>query len=260
MTRREAADKFFNYITEIKFEPINIQYGNGYFIFDMGEDGVVHFNIKGLSGWKFGMWIETDPEKLKNESGKKYPSVQFFCQHELNINKFKPSRSFFLENFDLEYIESYYNWRFCYIDDMIRMIKRHPFISFTMDACGDRFYNKSYIGCYIHIKLLRIKQSVKRWYKDTWIRVWHGSKVWFVNRYKVVDNVKLVDQNECGIKVLPRYEMRIHFKKISDNEDEQENAEIKMLNRWFLKNYYDNMNLEITREGIEGRYSYQMND
>ena len=47
MTRREATEKVFDYIRKNKFKPINIQYGNGYFIFDKGEDGVVHFNIKG---------------------------------------------------------------------------------------------------------------------------------------------------------------------------------------------------------------------
>lgn len=78
MTRREAAEKIFNYIRENKFKPINIQYGNGYFIFDMGDDGVIHFNIKGLHGWKFAMWIETDPENLKREDGKEYPAIYFF--------------------------------------------------------------------------------------------------------------------------------------------------------------------------------------
>ena len=63
MTRREAAEKVFSYIRKNNFEPINIQYGNGYFIFDKGEDGVVHFNIKGLHGWKFAMRINTNEDK-----------------------------------------------------------------------------------------------------------------------------------------------------------------------------------------------------
>lgn len=256
MTRREAAEKIFNYIRENKYKPINIQYGDGYFIFDMGNDGVVHFNIKGLHGWKFAMWIETDPEKLKIENDEKYPAIQFFCQHKLNIDKFKPSRSFFLEKFDLEDITSDDTWRFCYIRDMIQMIRRHPFVSFTMDACEDRFYNKSYIGCYLDMRFYRMKQSIKEWCKDTWIRVWHGSKMWFINKYKVVDSIRLVDKNEDGWKVSPRYDMRIHFKVISDNEEKQEKAEISMLDRWFHKNYYNNMHLELTRDGIKGRYSY----
>ena len=42
--------------------------------------------------------------------------------------------------------------------------------------------------------------------------------------------------------------------------NEQQIAEIKMLDTWFRKNYYDNMHLELTREGIEGIYGYQMKD
>lgn len=260
MTRHEAAEKIFNYIRENKFKPINIQYGNGYFIFDMGNDGVVHFNIKGLHGWKFAMWIETDPEKLKKEDDKEYPAIQFFCQHELNIDKFKPSRSFFLEKFNLKDIESDDCFGFYDIRDMLQMIKRHPFVAFTMDACDDKYYNKSYILYYLDMKTYRIKQGIKEWWKDTYVKIWHGSKVWFINKYNVVDSARLFDKNNYDWKVSPRYDMQIHFKVISDDEEKQQKAEINMLDRWFHKNYYDNMHLELTRDGIEGRYSYQMND
>ena len=50
MTRREISEKVLTYIKENGFVPYDIQYGDGYFIFDMGEDGVVHFKIKGLRG------------------------------------------------------------------------------------------------------------------------------------------------------------------------------------------------------------------
>ena len=95
MTNREAAEKVFSYIRKNKIVPVNIQYGNCYFIFDKGEDGVVHFEIKGLHNWKFAMWVNTNPDELKNEKGEEYPAIQFFCQHKTNIDKFKPSRSFF---------------------------------------------------------------------------------------------------------------------------------------------------------------------
>ncbi len=260
MTRREAAEKVFQYIRENKFEPINIQYGNGYFIFDMGDDGVVHFNIKGLYGWKFAMWIETDPEKLKQEDGTKYPAIQFFCQHKLNLDKFKPSRSFHLVKLSLADIEGGEEWEFINIRDILQMIKRHPFVSFAMDAFDEKYYGRSYILCYLNMKMCRVKESVIEWWKDVWIRLWHGSKVWFVKRYTVVDNISLVDNNDKDWKVSPRYDMRIHFKVISANEDEQQRAEIRVLDRWFSKNYYDNMNLELTRDGIDGIYSYRIKD
>lgn len=254
MTRRDAAEKIFQCIRDSKFEPINIQYGNGYFIFDMGEDSTVHFNVKGLHGWEFAMWVETDIDKCKE-----LPGIQLFCQHRLNIDKFKPSRSFFLEEFNLNDIEFYDTWISLCIRYMFQMIKRHPFISFTMDGCDDRFYNKSYIGYYLGRKIYQIKGGIKERCNDIWVRAWHGSKLWLINRYKVVDTAKLIDMNsDDGRKISPRYEIRIHFRQISDNEDEQCNAEIKMLNRWFHKNDYNNMVLDLTRDGIDGSYCYQV--
>ena len=147
---------------------------------------------------------------------------------------------------------------FCYIRDMLQMMKRHPLVAFTMDACGEKYYNKSYLFCYLDIKTYRIKRAIKEWWNDTWVRVWHGSKVWFINRYKVVDKAELVDNNSDDWKVSPRYDMRIHFKKISDNTDIQKKAEIKMLDFWFHDNYYNNMSLGLTREGHKGRYYYTM--
>lgn len=253
MTRREAAEKIFNYIKECKFKPKNIQYGNGYFIFDMGDDGVVHFDIKGLNGWKFAMWIETDEEKLKNESGKDYAAIQFFCQHKENIDKFKPSRSFFLEKLSLNDIENEY---FYGIREILQMIKRHPFVSFTMDCYDDHFYHKSYVLCYMSHKIYNIKRTIKEWWNDAWVRIWQGSKTWFIKRYKVVDSVKLVDKNGDGWEVSPRYDMRIHFKKLFEDEAKQNEAECKVLNRFFRKNHYDNMFIELTRDGIDGMYTY----
>lgn len=139
------------------------------------------------------------------------------------------------------------------------MIKRHPFVAFAMDADG-KYYNKSYILCYLDMKIYRIKQKIKEWWEDTYVRIWHGSKVWFINRYKVVDSVKLVDNNDGFWKVSPRYDMRIHFRVISVDEEKQQKAEIDMLDKWFHKNSYDNMCLKLTRDGIKGRYSYQIKD
>lgn len=256
MTRREAAEKIFNYIKEKKFTPTNIEYGNCYFIFDKGTDGVVHFNIKGLHGWKFAMWIETDAEKLKHDGYPDYPAVQFFCQHELNIDKFKPSRSFFSADISLQYIEDKDSWYLYKINDILRMIKRHPYVAFAMDYSETKFYDGSYIRCYLSQKFYRVSQAIRKWWKDTWVRVWHGSKVWFIKKYKVVDTVELRDHNHDGWECYPRYDMKIHFRTISDDEQEQEKAEIKMLDRFFRKNYYKNMDLMLTRDGIEHSYSY----
>lgn len=256
MTRREAAEKIFNYIKENKFKPINIKYGNGYFIFDHGEDGVVHFDIKSLRGWKFAMWIETDAEQLKNSEGEDYPAVQFFCRHKLDLDKFKPSRSFFIVKLSLDEIQREEPWGFWEIQNILQMIKRHPFVAFDMSYGQNYLCNESYIGAYLRVCKHTFTSNIREWINDILVQVWHGSKVWFINKYKVVDIVELIDSNRNGWKSYPRYDMRIHFKKISDDEEVQAKAEIKVLDRFFRKNYYKNMHLMITREGVEGHYFY----
>lgn len=256
MTRREAAEKVFISIRENGFKPTEIQYGDCYFIFDKGEDGVVHFKIKGLHGWKFAMWIETDVEALKNDNGEDYPAVQFFCQHTINIDKFKPSRSFFLVNFSLNAIQSDDPWKFYVVRDMLQMIKRHPFIAFTMDLCEDTYYHGSYILCYLQQRLYKTKKSIKEWWRDVWVRIWHGPKVWLIKHHKVVSSAELVDHNHDGWVSHPRYDMNIHFAKVFDDEEKQCEAEFKVVKRFFHKNYYKNMHLFLTREGIEQPYCY----
>lgn len=53
----------------------------------MKKNSVVDFKIKGLDGWIFGAWI------LENEQKERY--LQVFCQYEMFIDKFKPSRGDF---------------------------------------------------------------------------------------------------------------------------------------------------------------------
>lgn len=59
----------------------NKQFGNGYFIFTMGDNAVCHFNIKETPGWKYGIWL-SDRE------------FQLFGEHEELIDKFKPSATY----------------------------------------------------------------------------------------------------------------------------------------------------------------------
>lgn len=256
MTRREAAEEVFQYIRNKGFQPENIQYGDGYFIIDMGKDSVVHFDIKGIRGWRFAMWLETDSEKLTDANGKSLPVIRFFCQHELNIDKFKPSCSFFLQEYNMSYIEQPWGGKYYAVMDIIRMIKRHPIISFCMDANESAYYDKSYILRYLEIVSRRMKHRVKEWCRDTSTALWHGFKVRFVNRYDVVETVELKDGNRDGWISYPRYEMIIRFKKISDDETEQDDAELRVINRWFKKGYYRNMNLLLFREGEDKLYSY----
>ena len=87
MNNRYFFYKFANQMREEYFEFYDIIFSNGYFLFEGEEDSVIQFKIKGLDNWLFGAWIEED------EKDKKYLDV--FCQHEMFIDKFKPSRGDF---------------------------------------------------------------------------------------------------------------------------------------------------------------------
>lgn len=63
--------------------------GNGYFIFDMGDNSVIHFGIKELPTWRFGVWFSY--EHNKNE--RNHIKFHWFTQQNPFIDKFKPSRS-----------------------------------------------------------------------------------------------------------------------------------------------------------------------
>lgn len=71
---------------ELNLEFYNINFADGYIV-DHEKNSVVDFKIKGLDGWIFGTWI------LENEQKEKY--LQVFCQYEMFIDKFKPSRGDF---------------------------------------------------------------------------------------------------------------------------------------------------------------------
>lgn len=50
------------------------------------DDGLVNFHIKECKGWLFGLWCLAKEDKETQE-------IQYFCQYEQDINKFKPSES-----------------------------------------------------------------------------------------------------------------------------------------------------------------------
>lgn len=256
MTRREVSEMIFNYIKSIGFKPYNIQYSNGYFIFDKGEDGVIHFSIRGLFGWKFAMWINTNKDELVSEDGKtEYPALQFFAQHKDNIDKFKPSRSCFLEEYNLRAVDNPAPYQWYQIKNIVKMIKRHPFISYYYDRCEyPEFTGRSFVLEYFKSKFRVIFRSVKTLYQD-WVPItWVKLKLLFCGKNKIVNTIKIIDGNTHGCICYPRWDLDILFNKNSTNE-----LECEYLNKWFNRRNR-NIGLRIHREGIKGYYDYVRKD
>lgn len=83
--------------------------GDGYFIFNFGENAVMHFKLKEAPQWKFGVWLTKFKErKPKNENTPgDYINIQIFAQNELWIDKFKPTRSYFSEELNVHWGKTY---------------------------------------------------------------------------------------------------------------------------------------------------------
>ena len=47
---RKIEEIVLNKIEDFGYKPYNIERGNGYFIFEYGDNSVIHFRLKGL--WK----------------------------------------------------------------------------------------------------------------------------------------------------------------------------------------------------------------
>lgn len=133
---KACADAFFTSVNENSFffeKPVHfkdIEYLNGYFVFGMGTNKVVHFRVEECPGWLFGIWWG-DPKK-DNEGGTTVPG-EFFTQYEENLDKFKPSRCEMAA--DVE-VYSDGHARTYKASNIINFIKNEPYLAFCRDYNG----------------------------------------------------------------------------------------------------------------------------
>ena len=255
MERKEAAEQIFEYIRSVGYKPYDIEYGTGYFIFEMGKDSVVYFKVKGCYGWRFAMWINTNKEELfVKEESKEYPAIQFFAQHIDNIDKFKPSRSYFLAEYTLDDIERNAHCTWFEIKNIIGMIKNHPLIAHSFDRHGTSFVKSSFLLDYFGSKFYEIRSKINNIWEDwmpiTWIRL----KLFLCAKRKIIKSINIRDDNDENFTCYPRWKVNILFTEDSTNE-----AECKYLNRWF-KRVANNVDLRLNRVGIDYSYDYTLNN
>ena len=232
--------EILDYIKKIGFTPINIQYGNGYFIFDMGENSVVNFWIKELKGWKFGIWFYSPKP---DEDGKKRPDYcQFFAQRELFIDKFKPAASNYCEEIKAYGKDNKFFDNFALIDikRMLYEMKYHPFIAFYKDVSYSNYIDrKNLIWFYIKenwdAKFYDIKKNAVRWKDCIITRVYlnHVKKV--LEKKSNVETVKVFDGENGNWRCYPRYNINVYFNKDSNELEEAEIQEKYFNNKFFNK-------------------------
>lgn len=194
---KKIAIQILNMFAENEFPTYDVEYMDGYFIFDMGEDAVVHFRVKGVwSGWKFGMWINSE---------NKEKTVELFVQHDDNIDKFKPTRSSIVEEFSLEdFKDDIVRYR---IGWMLRSLKYHPILCYFDNYSNDMY--KSYIFEFLENKYTIVKNSILDKLQYIYIII-AKIKILFIKKNKNIEKIELKKQN---IFYGHHYDLKIYFKE-----------------------------------------------
>jgi len=219
---RKIANSVFNELRKEGLIPVNVQFSNGYFIFEKGEDAVVHFKIKGVNKWKFGMWIDINDVD---------EAVQVFAQHIDYIDKFKPSRSIFCEVVSRETLlgitkkKSNSHWAYYRIIEMVKHIKNNPRLAFVQESTSSfKYVTEPLIKLYLKEEkeccLDRLHENKEHLVKDIFAYKQNqlAIKILLAKKLPVVKSVTLIDRNASGMwRMSPRYEVRVVFNRVNNN-------------------------------------------
>ena len=96
---KQATDIVFNNLKEeltqlykLNITITDVEYFDGYYLFGMGTNSVVHFHIKETPGWKYGIWWSPVARQDFTEENPTYENDRLRCnlftQYEEEIDKF----------------------------------------------------------------------------------------------------------------------------------------------------------------------------
>lgn len=245
---RKIANSIFNTLRKEGIIVTGVEFLDGYFIFAMGEDSVVHFHVKALKNWKFGIWINMDYEKQ---------TIKCFAQHEQFIDKFKPSDSLFLETVSryslCSLIENKDNARWVYYDiiKMIKHIKNNPRIALIQELNSSLYLDNPLWKMYLNNKkevyddkLYKIKKHI---IEDT---IPYGRNVLAIKLIKSM-NLPLIkditfrdlNNNDFGSIYFPRYEINVICEEVDEENKSQQEVLYKSMS--YIKKLLTDKNTSI---------------
>ena len=131
---------------------------------------------------------------------------------------------------------------------MLKHIKYHPLFSFAQDSGYDKYISiRSCLLNYLTICYSNIKYDIKGLLKQVPVYWWMKFKISLCKNYKIVKSIEIIDKNTDGWRCYPRYDCRIIFKNLY-NDELQQQAECKWLDFWF-KSYWSEVCVDLFREG-----------
>lgn len=209
--------------TELHFE--DVEYLDGYFIFGMGTNSVVHFRIKEAPGWLGGIWwepIATDDTKDLDEDKREYVKDRLGCnlffQFEKEIDKFKPSASTFGgDDFDFYLEEGHGNGTFFRTCMDLEFIIKEPYLAFYREITYTDF-NHEYVS----------REKAKRFWDRHWREKEKAARIKDECAKKFMDMVKYVVRPTAedgdlfildhGANTSPRYDIIVKNVTLPDGK------------------------------------------
>ena len=169
----------------------DITYGNGYFLFDLGEDGVVEFKIRGCKGWLFRIWF------YFKEDSDDIEKLVCFCRHKDDTDKFKPTRSVIKEEFEDEELLEF---SYAEIAEMILYVKRHHWVAYLQSYFDTMIVREGYFS-YLKLLFSIKKYNFKRYYFDCF----KYNINYFINKLDFM-RIKMAfkNTNACSIDFIDR--------------------------------------------------------
>lgn len=229
MENKEIQLKVIEYLqTELR---TNLEYvfGNGYSIFEFGDDAVCHFSLPKRKDWKFGIWING----IEND---KY-SISLFGQYIDYIDKFKPSCCTISYNVKLDKdFENLDDELYDFVNDL-NNVKDSNWASLI------KYYWYGYYGAKNNpIKWLlndfyfyKIRKNVLSFWNNNVVYLILKTRV-FVDRVFIGRNfnkIEIVDNNKNGWICSPRYDVKYNFK---NTRNDNTYRLYKFINRHNYKN------------------------
>ena len=222
MNKPKIKNLIFKELRERGLEPIDVAVGNGYYLFDFGEDSVVHFKIKGIRNWKFAIWIQDSDDNTEY-------LVWIFGNKRNWIDKFKPSASPISSDklrLPHEYTEKNQHdyetpdWAvWDVLDQIIRLKKNRRIAEYGLRHSDEGFLE----WLYSEFMWYDVKKPLQYFYENKIIPILYKLVLRWMGFYygKYIVPRKLIDQNEIfkNCTVSPRWRTGIEYKEGVSEDD-----------------------------------------
>ena len=196
------------------FHVKDLEYADGYFIFGFGTNSCISFHCEEAPGWLFGIWwspLKANDWTEENESYRKDAiRCEFFVQYEKEIDKFKPTASTYVYDFEYQLGDFAANWwSFVKVTEIIKWLIKEPMLA---------WYREIHYTDY-NVEHVTREEAAEAFRKN---QEWHETKERLTkeNNQKMIDTVKYIfkpffDEGKAFIQDMgencsPRYELIVH--------------------------------------------------